>query len=76
MGAVVQFRRPGHAEALVKFTATLSWLDQQAHQHRERFAAWTAREATRQAWVRASSLRLSGEASAFRIDHHEQANSQ
>lgn len=76
MGAVVQFRRPAHAQALVKYTATLSWLDTQGEKHRERHAAWTAAEATRMAWRRARSMRLGGEASCFRIDHHEQVSFQ
>ncbi|PZT99870.1 MAG: hypothetical protein DI624_04140 [Brevundimonas sp.] len=73
MGAVVAFRRPAHAESLIKYTARLDWLDRHGEQHVERFAAWTAREATRAAWRRARSLRLSGEATTFRTQHFEQA---
>lgn len=72
-GVVIPFPRPAHAESLIKHTATLSWVDQNRQAQRARFAAWTAAEATRQAWRRARSMRLSGEALAFRIDHHQQA---
>ncbi len=71
-GVVIPFRRPAHAQGLVKHTARLSWLDREGRQHVERFAAWTLSEATRQGWVRARSLRLSGEASTYRIQHTEQ----
>lgn len=73
MGQVLPFRRPARAESLIKYTARLSWLDQNGQQHVERFAAWTSVEATRSAWRRARSLRLSGEATTFRTQHTEQA---
>lgn len=73
MGQVLAFRRPVHAESLIKHTATLSWVDRDGAFQRARFAAWTAAEATRQAWTRARSMRLSGDARAFRIDHHQQS---
>lgn len=73
MGQVLAFRRPAHADSLIKYTARLSWLDQRGRQHVERFAAWTSAEATRSAWRRARSLRLSGEATTFRTQHTEQA---
>lgn len=72
MGSVLQFRRPAYAQALIKHTATLSWLDRQGEQRRERHAAWTSVEATKMAWRRARSMRLSGEALAFRIEHRSQ----
>lgn len=70
---IIPFPRPAHAEGLIKYTARLAWLDREGGQHVERFAAWTAREATRSAWRRARSLRLSGEATTFRTQHFEQA---
>lgn len=73
MGTIIAFQRPAQAESLIKYTARLAWLDRQGEQHVERFAAWTAREATRAAWKRARSLRLSGEALTFRTQHTEQA---
>ncbi len=73
MGQVIPFRRPAHAESLIKHTARLSWLDRRGQEHVERFAAWSAVEATRSAWRRAQSLRLSGEATTFRTQHFEQA---
>ncbi|MBB4797973.1 hypothetical protein HNP32_001697 [Brevundimonas bullata] len=72
MGSVVPFRRPAHAQSLIKHTATLSWLDRQGEQRRERHAAWTSVEAAQMAWKRARSLRLCGEALTFRIDHRSQ----
>jgi hypothetical protein len=72
MGSVVPFRQPLHAQSLVKHTATLNWLDRHGEAHRERHAAWTAAEATRMAWKRIRSMRLSGEALTFRIDHRSQ----
>lgn len=59
-------------QSLVKHTATLSWLDRDGEAHRERHAAWTPAEATRLAWKRAKSMRQSGEALTFRIDHRAQ----
>lgn len=73
MGSVLPFRRPAHAQSLIKHTATLSWLDRAGEQRRERHAAWTSVEATKMAWRRARSMRLSGEALTFRIDHRSQA---
>ena len=72
-GVVIPFPRPAHAESLIKHTATLLWLDRRGETHKSRFAAWTAAEATRQAWRRARSMRLAGEATAYRIQHSEQA---
>ena len=72
MGSVIPFRRPAHAQSLIKHTATLSWLDSQGEQHRERHAAWTSAEAAQMAWKRARSMRLCGEALTFRIDHRSQ----
>lgn len=72
MGSVVPFRRPAHAQALIKHTATLNWLDQHGVAHRERHAAWTAAEATRMAWNRFKSMHKAGEALTFRIDHRSQ----
>lgn len=72
MGSVVPFRRPAHAQSLIKHTATLSWLDRQGEQHRERHAAWTSVEAVQMAWKRASSMRRAGEALTFRIAHRSQ----
>lgn len=69
----IPFRRPAHAESLIKYTARLAWLDRQREQHVEHFAAWTAYAATCAAWRRARSLRLSGEALTFRTQHFEQA---
>lgn len=72
MGSVVPFCRPAHAQELIKHTATLNWLDQDGIAHRERHAAWTAREAACMAWNRAKSMRMAGEALTFRIDHRSQ----
>lgn len=72
MGAVIPFRRPPHAQSLIKHTATLSWLDRQGEQRRERHAAWTSAQAVQMAWRRARSMRLCGEALTFRIDHRSQ----
>ncbi|ASE38445.1 hypothetical protein [Brevundimonas vesicularis] len=69
---IIPFRRPAHAESLIKYTARLAWLDRQGEQHVEQFAAWTERAATCAAWKRARSLRLSGEALTFRTQHTEQ----
>lgn len=69
---IIPFPRPAHAESLIKYTARLAWLDREGGQHVERFAAWTAREASRSAWRRAKSLRLSGEATTFRTQHFQQ----
>ncbi|MGH6977806.1 MAG: hypothetical protein ACRED4_00700, partial [Brevundimonas sp.] len=57
----------------IKHTATLSWVDSAGQFQCSRFAAWTAAEATRQAWRRARSMRLSGEALTFKINHRQQA---
>lgn len=59
------------AQELIKHTARLRWVDRDGQEHAERHAAWTAAEATRMAYRRAKSMRLSGEAAAFRIEHHE-----
>lgn len=59
------------AQELIKHTARLRWVDSAGREHAERHAAWTAAEATRMAYQRAKSMRLSGEAAAFRIEHHE-----
>jgi hypothetical protein len=75
-GVVIPFPRPAHAESLIKHTATLFWVDREGRGQRTRYAAWTAVEATRQAWVRARSMMLSGDARAFRIAHHQQAYDQ
>jgi len=60
------------AESLVKHTACLRWVDRDGRGHAERHAAWTPRRATSMAYARARSMKLSGEARAFRIEHHEQ----
>jgi len=59
-----------HAQ-LIKHTATLFWLDKDGHQQKERHAAWSPSQATAMAWRRARSMRLSGDALAFRIAHHQ-----
>lgn len=59
------------AQELIKHTARLRWVDRAGREHAERHSGWTAQEATRLAWRRARSMRLSGEAAAFRIEHHE-----
>lgn len=59
------------AQELIKHTARLRWVDSAGREHAERHSGWTAQEATRLAWRRARSMRLSGQAAAFRIDHHE-----
>lgn len=56
---------------LVKHTATLFWLDQKGDQHKERHVGWNARRATTDAYKRAKSMMLHGEAKCFRITHHE-----
>lgn len=60
------------AQSLIKHTARLRWVDRAGHGHSERHAAWTARQATAMAWRRARSMMLTGEARAYRIEHHEQ----
>jgi hypothetical protein len=60
------------AETLIKHTAKLRWVDAGGRGHAERHAAWTARIATTSAYRRARSMMLTGEARAFRIEHHEQ----
>lgn len=57
---------------LVKHTATLHWIDRSGQQQKERHAAWTASQATAMAYKRARSMRLSGDAIAFRIAHRQQ----
>lgn len=70
---IIPFRRPAHAESLIKYIAALSWLDREGRQHVERHATWTAERATSMAWRRARSMRLSGEALTFRIQHSQRA---
>jgi hypothetical protein len=60
------------AQSLVKHTAKLRWVDAGGWERAERHAAWTAQRATSMAYRRARSLMLSGEAKAYRIEHHEQ----
>lgn len=52
-----------------KYVATLFWLGKDGKTTRERFAAWEHAMATRSAWIRASRLRRSGQASTYRIEH-------
>ncbi|KQW79750.1 hypothetical protein [Brevundimonas sp. Root1279] len=59
------------AQGLIKHTARLRWVDAAGNEQSERHAAWSARRATEMAWGRAKSMKLSGEAKAFRIDHAE-----
>lgn len=61
------------AETLVKHTAHLRWVDPDGHEQGERHAAWTAKLATTKAYRRARSMMLSGQAAAYRIEHHEKA---
>ncbi|WP_309091702.1 hypothetical protein [Phenylobacterium sp.] len=65
-----------HAQELIKHTARLRWVDREGREHAERHVGWTAQEATRLAWRRARSMRLSGEAAAFRIEHHERVTAE
>jgi hypothetical protein len=59
------------AETLVKHTAHLRWRDQHGEEHSERHAAWTARQATTDAYRRARSMIRAGQARCYRIEHHE-----
>jgi hypothetical protein len=59
------------AQELVKHTARLRWVDRDGREHAERHAAWDARTATTHAYRRARSMMTTGEARAFRIEHHE-----
>jgi len=64
------------AQSLVKHTARLRWIDRAGEYRDERHAAWTARQATTDAYRRARSMITSGEARAFRIEHVEQVYAQ
>lgn len=57
------------AQELVKHTAQLHWLSAKGVERVERFAAWTASDAAHKSWVRARSLRMSGEALTFKVVH-------
>lgn len=59
------------AQSLIKHTAKLRYVDHAGQEHVEHHAAWTACRATEMAWKRARSVMLSGEATAFRIEHSE-----
>lgn len=60
------------AETLVKHTANLRWRDTDGQEQSERHAAWNARQATTDAYRRARSMILAGQARSYRIEHHEQ----
>ena len=60
------------AQSLVKHTAKLRWRDPSGEEHCERHAAWSARQATTDAYRRAKSMITAGQARSYRIEHHEQ----
>lgn len=59
------------AQSLVKHVALLRWIDESGEAQQERHAAWSAQRATTMAYGRAKSMRLSGQAQAYRILHDE-----
>lgn len=64
------------AQSLVKHIAHLQWVDADGRGHGERHAAWSARQATTMAYRRARSMMTSGQAQAYRIEHHERVMAQ
>lgn len=59
------------AQGLVKHIARLRWRDADGNERDERHTAWDACRATTMAYRRAKSMIGAGEATAYRIEHHQ-----
>lgn len=57
------------AQSLIKHVARLRWRDSSGEEHSTRYAAWSARQATTDAYRRARSMITAGQAQSYRIEH-------